>query len=147
MCTQSLSRVWLLAAPWTVAHQVPLSMGFSRKWVAVSFSRGSSWPRDGAHISCISCIGDWIFFSPLKPPKTNKILLPSTSTDVTLYVYKMLFYFLFSNNPHTICMMNIIIPILYIEGIEALWEVVCLNFFREQAFVSHPFSVICKVFF
>ena len=60
------------------------------------------------------------FFSPLKPPKTNKILLPSTSTDVTLYVYKMLFYFLFSNNPHTICMMNIIIPILYIEGIEAL---------------------------
>ena len=25
------SRVWLLAAPWTVAHQVPLSMGFPRQ--------------------------------------------------------------------------------------------------------------------
>ena len=28
---KSLSRVWLLATPWTVAHQAPLSMGFSRQ--------------------------------------------------------------------------------------------------------------------
>ena len=27
---QSLSRVWLLATPWTAAHQAPLSMGFYR---------------------------------------------------------------------------------------------------------------------
>ena len=27
----SLSHVWLLATPWTVAHQAPLSMGFSRQ--------------------------------------------------------------------------------------------------------------------
>ena len=26
-----LSRVWLLAPPWTAAHQAPLSMGFSRQ--------------------------------------------------------------------------------------------------------------------
>ena len=26
-----LSHVWLLATPWTVAHQAPLSMGFSRQ--------------------------------------------------------------------------------------------------------------------
>ena len=26
-----LSRVWLLATPWTVAHQAPPSMGFSRQ--------------------------------------------------------------------------------------------------------------------
>ena len=26
-----LSRVWLLATPWTAAHQVPPSMGFSRQ--------------------------------------------------------------------------------------------------------------------
>ena len=34
----SLSRVWLLATPWTVAHQVPLSMGLTRQecW--------SGWP-------------------------------------------------------------------------------------------------------
>ena len=28
---KSLSRVWLLATPWTVAHQAPPSMGFSRQ--------------------------------------------------------------------------------------------------------------------
>ena len=28
---KSLSRVRLLATPWTVAHQAPLSMGFSRQ--------------------------------------------------------------------------------------------------------------------
>ena len=28
---KSLSRVWLLATPWTAAHQAPLSMGFSRQ--------------------------------------------------------------------------------------------------------------------
>ena len=28
---QSLSCVWLFATPWTVAHQAPLSMGFSRQ--------------------------------------------------------------------------------------------------------------------
>ena len=27
------------------------------EWVAVSFSRGSSWPRDWTYISCVSCIG------------------------------------------------------------------------------------------
>ena len=29
MCDQSLSHVWLFATPWTVAHQVPLSMEFT----------------------------------------------------------------------------------------------------------------------
>ena len=28
---KSLSRVWLLATPWTVAYQTPPSMGFSRQ--------------------------------------------------------------------------------------------------------------------
>ena len=27
------------------------------EWVATSFSRGSSWPRDRIHVFCISCIG------------------------------------------------------------------------------------------
>ena len=30
------------------------------EWVAVSFSRGSSQPRDGTHVSGGSCIGKWI---------------------------------------------------------------------------------------
>ena len=39
---KSLSRVQLFSRPWTVAYQVPPSMGFSRQehleWVAISFS-------------------------------------------------------------------------------------------------------------
>ena len=31
VCTQSLGRFRLFATPWTVAHQAPLSMGFSRQ--------------------------------------------------------------------------------------------------------------------
>ena len=38
----SLSRVRLFVTPWIVARQVPLSMKFSREWVAIPFSRGSS---------------------------------------------------------------------------------------------------------
>ena len=30
-CAQLHSYVWLFATPWTVAHQAPLSMGFSRQ--------------------------------------------------------------------------------------------------------------------
>ena len=40
----SLSRVWLLATPWTVAHQAPPSMGFSRReyWSGVPLPSPSS---------------------------------------------------------------------------------------------------------
>ena len=38
--------------PWTVACQAPLSVGFPRK-EAISFSRGSSWTRDGTRVSCL----------------------------------------------------------------------------------------------
>ena len=30
------------------------------EWVAISFSRGSSWLRDWSHAFCISCIGRWV---------------------------------------------------------------------------------------
>ena len=38
-CAQSLSRVQLFVAPWTVAHQVPLSMRFPRQkcWSGLPF--------------------------------------------------------------------------------------------------------------
>jgi len=45
------------AIPWTITHQAPLSMGFPREeyWsgVAIFYSRGSSWPGDQTHVSCI----------------------------------------------------------------------------------------------
>ena len=45
-----LSRVRLFMTPWTIARQAPLSMQILQvrilEWVTISFSRGSSQPRD-----------------------------------------------------------------------------------------------------
>ena len=44
--------------PWTIAHQAPLSKGILQvrilEWVALAFSRGSSWARDQTQVSCIA---------------------------------------------------------------------------------------------
>ena len=32
------------------------------EWVAISFSRGASQLRDETHVSCVYCIGRWIFY-------------------------------------------------------------------------------------
>ena len=32
------------------------------EWVAISFSRESSWPRDRTQVSRVSCIGRWILY-------------------------------------------------------------------------------------
>ena len=53
---KSLNRVRLFATPLTAAHQAPLSMEFSRQeyWSGLSFSKGSSQPRDQMYIFCIT---------------------------------------------------------------------------------------------
>ena len=33
------------------------------KWVVMPFSRGSSWPKDGTHISYVSCICRWALYN------------------------------------------------------------------------------------
>ena len=42
------------------------------EWVAISFSRGPSWPRDRTRVSCISCIGRR-FFTTAPPGKPQYI--------------------------------------------------------------------------
>ena len=63
------SHVWLFANQWTVAHQAPLSLGIlqARKLecVAMSSSRGSSWPRDQIRVSCVSTAGSFLTTEPL----------------------------------------------------------------------------------
>ena len=62
-----LSCVWFFATPWTVGHQAPLSMEFSRQeyWGGLPFSssRESSWPRDETLLTCIGrdslALGPW----------------------------------------------------------------------------------------
>ena len=59
-----LSRVWLFATPWTVTRQVPLARIL--EWVAIPFSRGSSWPRDQILVSCIT--GRFFTFWDIRDP-------------------------------------------------------------------------------
>ena len=52
----SLSCVWLFVTPWTVAHQAPLSLGFSRQdfWSVLPCYPSSSFlnPEFEAFVSC-----------------------------------------------------------------------------------------------
>ena len=49
MKVKSLSRVQLFATPWTVAHQAPLSTGFSRQdyWSGLPFPSPGDLPDPG----------------------------------------------------------------------------------------------------
>ena len=48
-CGCTLSYIRLLAIPWTIAHQAPLSMGFSRQghWSALPFPPAGDLPNQG----------------------------------------------------------------------------------------------------
>ena len=56
LCVQSLSCVWLFATPWTVVPPRSSVHGIFQarivEWVAISFSKRSSWPRDQTWVSC-----------------------------------------------------------------------------------------------
>ena len=58
------SCVQLFATWWAVAHQVPLSMGFSRQehWSGLPCLLQGIFPTQGLnYISCVSCIADRFF--------------------------------------------------------------------------------------
>ena len=59
LCVVSYSVVSnFCVTPWTVAYQLPPSMGILQarilEWVVMPFSRGSSQPRDQTQVSCIA---------------------------------------------------------------------------------------------
>ena len=68
-CCWSLSRVWLFVTPMDYSllgfsvHRI--SQARTQEWVAISFSRGSSRPRDW---NCVSCIWSRFFTEPLGKP-------------------------------------------------------------------------------
>ena len=72
VCTCVLSCVQLLAIPWTVAHQAPLSMEFSRQeyWSGLPFPSPGYLPDLGIKTSSpVSCISGQIFsYSATKEP-------------------------------------------------------------------------------
>ena len=64
VCTLShFSRVQLFVTPWTVAHQAPLSMGFSARleyWGGLPCPPPGDLPDPGTET--ISCIGKWVLY-------------------------------------------------------------------------------------
>ena len=59
--------------PWTIAHQAPLSMGFSRQkyWSGLPCPSPADLPDPGSQ-SCISCIGRQILFFTTEPPGKSR---------------------------------------------------------------------------
>ena len=53
VCVQLLCRVQLLVTPWTVAHQVPLSVEFSRQeyWSGLPFPTPGDLPNSGIELA------------------------------------------------------------------------------------------------
>jgi len=73
-----LSRVWLLATPWTAAYQAPLSMGFSRQeyWSGVPLTSVSQDNINKSKINKWNLI-ELKSFCPVKEATLIPILLPN----------------------------------------------------------------------
>ena len=64
---KSLSCVWLFATPWTVDHQGPLFVGFSRQeyWSGLPFPSPGDLPNPGIEPRCPASLADAL---PHEPP-------------------------------------------------------------------------------
>ena len=82
--------------PWAVAHRAPLSMGFPKQeilqWVAISFSRGPSQPRDQTRVSWIAgrFFAIWATRKPIIFISTKiKVGWPFWKSDDSISEYKL----------------------------------------------------------
>ena len=68
---KSLSHVLLFATPWTVAHQAPLSMGFSRQeyWSGLLFPSPGYLPDPGTEPRSSALQADALTSEPPGKPK------------------------------------------------------------------------------
>ena len=67
-----LRCIQFFATPWTVAHQAPLSMGFSQQefWSELPFPPPGDPPDPGITLQSLASpvLAGWFFFLPLAPP-------------------------------------------------------------------------------
>ena len=78
-----LSRVRLFATPWTVGHQAPLSMGFSRQeyWSGLPFPSPGDLPNPGIEPRSPALQADALSSEPPGKPLLNLIDLKSDIED------------------------------------------------------------------
>ena len=75
VCTKLQSCVWILATLWTIAHQPPLSMGFSRQEYSSRLPCPSpgDLPNPGIQpVSYVSSIGRWGLYHSCHPGSPSK---------------------------------------------------------------------------
>ena len=74
---KSLSRVWLFATSWTVAHQDPWSMGFSRHeyWSGLPFPSPGDLPDPGIETGSPALQADYLPSEPPGKPSNIYLLL------------------------------------------------------------------------
>ena len=74
MCVQSLSRIQLFVTPWTVAHQAPLSTGFSRQeyWSGLPFPPAGDLPNSGIKPVSLASLALAGRFFTTAPPGRNQ---------------------------------------------------------------------------
>ena len=82
---KSLSRVRLLATPWTVAYHTPLSMGFSRQeyWRGLLFPSPEDLPDPGIEPGSPTLEADTL---PSEPPGKSK------KANTCVYICSELFF-------------------------------------------------------
>ena len=100
----SLSLVWLFFDPVDCSPPGSSVHGILQarilEWVAISFSRASSWPRDGTHISCLA---GWFFTT--EPPRLDKCKCPEAT--------KLQLLFLLQSSPLLLTFLEVLLTWLY----------------------------------
>ena len=86
MKVKSLSRVQLFAAPWTVAHQAPSSMGFSRQeyWSGLPFTSPGNLPDPGTEPGSPTLQADALTSEPPGKPTAAAVAAKSLQSCSTL---------------------------------------------------------------
>ena len=71
---KSLSHTGLFATPWTVAHQAPVSMGFSRQeyWSGLPFPSPGDLPNPGIKPRSPALQAEALSSEPLGKPKVKR---------------------------------------------------------------------------
>ena len=81
---KSLSRVRLFVTPWTVAHQAPPSMGFSRQeyWSGLPFPSPEDLPDPGIEPGSPTLQADTLTSELPGKPSQGEINLKATSLNI-----------------------------------------------------------------
>ena len=94
----TLSHVKLFATPWTVAHQAPLSMGFSRQeyWSGLPFLSSGDLPDPGIDRSPALQADSLLPEPPGKPYIYNIVSVSAIQqSEAVIYIYIYIYLYLF----------------------------------------------------